>query len=372
MAKRHARKTTRIAIITGTRAEYGLLQSTMRTLAATPRVELQVVATGMHLLRPFGYTVRQIERDGFTVAARVPMQRGDDSPTDQAEGLGRGVARIARFFASAGTHIALVLGDRIEAMAGALAARATGVTLAHLHGGDVAPGDFDGPMRDAITQLANLHLTASKRATQRVIAMGANPRNVLQVGAPGLDRIRELGWSGHPARSNSRPYALVVQHAYGRPPREEQRVARLILDEVARAGLRRVIIQPNSDRGHRGVIAAIDAHMRESSTNAVEVHVSLPRDDFLRALIRADLLIGNSSTAFIEAPFAGTPALDIGDRQRGREPGGPSVLHAPESATAIRRALGRALKLSPRPGQPTVYGRGDAGAKIARLLAKSV
>lgn len=355
----------RIAIVTGTRAEYGLLKTTIAALQETRGVELQVVATGMHLLREFGYTVRQIKSDGFEVTARIPMQRGDDSATDQAEGLGRGVAGMARFFARSGTNVAIVLGDRIEAMAGALAARATGVKLAHIHGGDVAPGDFDGPMRDAITQLADLHLTASTRATRRVISMGADKRRVVQVGAPGLDRLRELLRESHEASAR---FALVVQHAYGRSQGEEERVMRVLLDEVARTGLRRVIVCPNSDRGHAGVSRAIASHARRCRGDDVEVHTSLPRDEFLRRLMGAAVLIGNSSTAFIEAPFAGTVSINVGARQEGREAGGPSVLHARETGPSIRDALQRGLRRRPKPGRSSVYGGGDAGGRIARAV----
>jgi UDP-hydrolysing UDP-N-acetyl-D-glucosamine 2-epimerase len=178
------RERKRVAVITGTRAEYGLLKSPIAAIATHPRLELQLVVTGMHLLRKFGHTIDDIRADGWRIAARVPMQSGRDDST--------GVAGIARFIEQAGTDIVVVLGDRIEAMAGALAAVTTGRVLAHIHGGDVALGDFDESLRHAITKLAHVHLTATRQSMRRVVRMGESPEHVHCVGAPGLDRLREI------------------------------------------------------------------------------------------------------------------------------------------------------------------------------------
>ncbi len=364
----------RIAIVTGTRAEYGLLQSTLKAMDRAPQLEPQLIVAGMHLLRRFGSTVRQIERDGWAIAARVSMQKGDGTSLDQARGLGRGVSGIAAALERLGPERVLVLGDRIEAMAGALAAVATGRFLAHIHGGDVAPGDFDDRLRNAITQMSALHLTATRQAAQRVRRMGADPKTVHVVGAPGLDRIRELLTAvGHEREEEHRdepPNALVVQHAYGRADATERAVAKRVLDAVARAGLRRVIVFPNSDRGNAGVIDAIEQHQRRHDRRDVRVCRSMPRDDYLRALIAARVLIGNSSSGIIEAPFAGTAAVNVGARQHARQLGGPSIVHSAESSHAIHGALQQALRMRPRAGRVGVYGAGDSGDRIVRCLTK--
>lgn len=359
----------RVAVVTGTRAEYGALQSTLAAIAAHPRLELQLVVGGMHLLPKFGRTVAQIAADGWPIAARVPMQTGRDDPLDQARGLARGVAGMAEFFHKSGTDIVVVLGDRIEAMAGALAAVTSGRILAHIHGGDVAAGDFDESLRHAITKLAHVHLTATRQSQRRVLRLGESPQRVYCVGAPGLDRLRELRGE-QPRRRQRCRCALVVQHAYGRPAAVEQAVATRILRAVADAGLRRLIIYPNSDRGHRGVVRAIEQHRRSSPPGQARVFRSLPRDEYLRLLLRAEVLIGNSSSGIIEAPFAGTPAVDVGQRQRGRQAGGPGVFHAAESAVAIRAALRAALRWRRRRPARSVYGDGWAGERIARILAR--
>jgi UDP-hydrolysing UDP-N-acetyl-D-glucosamine 2-epimerase len=379
----------RIAVVTGSRAEYGLLRSVMRAIAADPRLRLRVLATGMHVLTKFGDTINDIVADGFGVDARVRMQNGTADPLDQASGLARGVRRIAEFLEADETDMVVVLGDRIEALAGALAAVTTGRSVAHIHGGDVAPGDFDESIRHAITKLAHVHFAATRESARRIVRMGESVRRVHCVGAPGLDRLREIlngQWrmvnkrtearrhGGTKARreetveSNTGPFALVVQHAYGRAAEVEERTMNNVLAAVRAAGLRRVIIYPNSDRGHDGVIHAIEAHVRAFPDEAV-VHRSLPRDMYLRELIAADVLVGNSSSGLIEAPLAGTPAVDVGLRQRGRQAGGSSVVRAAETRPAVLRAIRQALRMPPRPGRRTVYGDGRAGARIARILA---
>lgn len=369
MKPRSAARTRRVAVITGTRAEYGLLRSSMEAIRDHRDLTLQVVVTGMHLLRKFGRTVADIEGDGWRIDARVPMQSGDDDPRDQALGLSRGVAGIARFLERASTNIVLVLGDRIEAMAGALAAVTTGRFVAHVHGGDVALGDFDDSLRHSITKLAHLHLTATREASRRIIRMGEAPDRVRFVGAPGLDRLYELRRVNSAGTAGRGGGALIVQHACGRAPNVERRAMEALLRAAEEAGLRRTILYPNTDRGHRGVIAAIDAHRRRFPNGAVRVHRSLDRDSYLQMLIGADLLMGNSSSGIIEAPIAGTPAVNIGVRQTGRKRSGRGVIDADETLPAIRIALEEALSTGPITARQTTYGDGRAGERMAEALA---
>jgi UDP-hydrolysing UDP-N-acetyl-D-glucosamine 2-epimerase len=358
----------RVAVVTGTRAEYGLLKSPLAAIAAHPRLELQLVVTGMHLLRRFGHTVDDIARDGWRIGARVRMQAGSDGVLDQAAGLARGVQGISRYLERGRTDIVVVLGDRIEALAGALAAVTTGRVLAHIHGGDVAPGDFDDSLRHAITKLAHVHLVATRAAGRRVVRMGESPARVHVVGAPGLDRLRDLCSGRAPYRPASAT-ALVVYHARGRAATAEEATMATVLCTVASLGLRRLVLYPNTDRGHAGVLRAIERHRGRSPRDEVQVFRSLPRDEYLRALTQAAVLVGNSSSGIIEAPLAGTPSVDVGPRQAGRQPGGPSVIRCGESEAAIRRAVQRALRARRHPCRQSVYGDGRAGPRIAGVLA---
>lgn len=356
----------RVAIVTGTRAEFGLLEPVIRAVQRRRGLTPQVVVCGMHLLRRFGHTIVHIRDAGYPIAATVRMQRGDDSPTDQAEGLGRGVGGLARAFERLGSDIVVALGDRIEALAAALAGVTTGRVVAHIHGGDVALGDYDDTLRHAITKLAHVHFAATRDAARRIVRMGEDPQRVHVVGAPGLDRLREL-IEGTPL-PRRRDAALVVIHPTGRSTATERRFAARVLRVVADAGLRRIVIYPNSDRGHRGIIEAIEAHRRRCDD--VEVVRSLPREQYLRRLLEVRVLVGNSSSGIIEAPFAGTPVVNVGDRQQDRLPGGRAIFHADPSPAAIERALRQALRSRPRPGGRTPYGDGQAGERIAGVLAK--
>ena len=412
--KRASRSTKKrlISVVTGTRAEYGLLRSVIAAIHAHPRLELQLIACGMHLLPEFGHTVDEIVADGWPIARQFRMQLGDDSFGDQAFGLARGIVGLTKFFEKSTPDVVVVLGDRIEAMAGALAGVTTGRLVAHIHGGDIAQGDFDESLRHAITKLANIHLPATKSSARRIARMGEDPESIHIVGAPGLDRIREIldersrqrdgksvthrspvhrqssvphpsaalqdgapnplgsiqsAWCGRPARSC--PYALIVQHASGRPAATERRVTQNILRAAQVAGLRREIIFPNTDRGFRGVLQAITAHERRHP-NEVRIHRSLPRDDYMRALIDADVLLGNSSSGIIEAPFVATPSVNVGPRQAGREPGGSSIQQCGETFNEIQAALDAALNRRARRRANSVYGDGHAGERIAAILAR--
>ena len=359
----------RVAVVTGTRAEYGLLRSTMEAIAKHRTLKLQTVVTGMHLLKKFGRTVNEIIRDGWPIDARVKMQVGDDAPLDQAAGLARGVAGIAGFFQDADTDIAVVLGDRIEALAGALAAVTTHKVLAHIHGGDLATGDLDESLRHAITKLAHLHLPATRRAQRRIIRMGESPTRVHWVGAPGLDRLREIIDEHHCGHRVS-GRALVVQHPRGRSAAAERRTMTVILRAVEAASLSPTIVYPNTDRGHTGIIEAIDGYRRRQRRTNAEVVRSLDRDRYLRSLIEVDVLVGNSSSGVIEAPTAGTVSVNVGPRQRGRERGGPAVVDAEETLGSIRDAIKVALRKRPKIKGPSVYGMGRVGPKIAALLGQ--
>lgn len=370
MARGKSKSKRRIAVVTGSRAEYGLLTSTMQAIRSRDDLRLSVVVTGMHLLRSFGYTIKHIIRDGWAIDAKVRMQAGNDQPLDQAEGLSRGVAGIAKFLVEGGIDMVVVLGDRVEAMAGALAGVTTGCVVAHIHGGDVALGDFDDSFRHAITKLAHVHFAATQSAQRRIVRLGERCDWVHFVGAPGLDRLREIVFGDKP-RSRKTGQALIVQHASGRSPAKERDAMQRILRVAADAGLARKIIYPNTDRGHTGVVDAIEQHKQKATNGDVRVYRSLDRDRYLRMLIESDVLIGNSSSGIIEAATAGTAVLNVGRRQIGRERAGNCVVDAEESAESIRMGLKRALRKRPIIGASTAYGQRPVGPEIASLLAQT-
>ncbi len=211
----------RVAVITGSHAEYGLLRTVMQAVQKHKALRLEVIAAGMHLVRKFGYTINDIMADGFRIDARVPMHSGRDTHLAQAEALAKGVSGMARALDKLRSDLVVVLGDRVEALAGALAASTTNRVLAHIHGGDVAPGHLDDAFRHSITKLAHLHFAATPDAGRRLIRLGEWPEHVYVVGAPGLDDLRAIPkpharWLADEfglARDGA--IALIVQHPLG-------------------------------------------------------------------------------------------------------------------------------------------------------------
>ena len=368
-----------VAVITGSRAEYGLLRTVMQAVQKHKALRLQVIASGMHLVRKFGYTINDITADGFRIDARVPMHSGRDTHLAQAEALAKGVSGTARALDRLRSDLVVVLGDRVEALAGALAASTTNRVLAHIHGGDVAPGHLDDAFRHSITKLAHLHFAATPDAGRRLIRLGEWPEHVYVVGAPGLDDLRSIAkpharWLADEfGFARDAAIALIVQHPLGRAPREEQRVMDNILDAVARCGLCGLIIHPNSDAGHSGILRAIKKRRQNDRDRRWVSVESIPRLKFLQCLRAVQILVGNSSTGIIEAPSAGTPAVNVGQRQAGRLRGGRSVVDCTESRTAIKAAISKARRMRIRPGPPrrsSAYGNGRAGSEIAAILAR--
>lgn len=369
----------RVCVVTGTRAEYGILCTILDALDRHPRIQAQLVVTGMHLLPKFGRTIHQIRADGRCIDAIVRMQAGDDS-REEAEALGRGIAGIGRALIRLRSDIVVVIGDRIEALAGAAAGVCSRRIVAHIHGGDRALGDVDDSIRHAVTKLAHVHLVATNDAAQRVRRLGEPPERIHVVGAPGLDAIRAvprastewlrrtLGWK------KFCDYAVILQHAVGRSAAIERRDMAATLNAVVDAGLAGVVVYPNSDPGHSGILAAVADHMRRRARLKEEsppwrLLVSAERTDFIRILKGARVLVGNSSCGMIESATAGVPAVNIGDRQKGRLPCGPSVIQTRSGREPVLQAIRRALRCRVN-ADNSVYGDGRAGGRIGGILAR--
>lgn len=337
----------RIAVVTGTRAEYGLLETVMRAIDAHPSLTLQCVAAGTHLITS---TYKDI---AFPIAAKVPMQtKGRVGRQADSEALGRGVSGFAKAFASLSPDVVLVLGDRIEAFAAASAASIGGYRLGHLHGGDRAEGVADEAMRHAITKLSHLHLAATAQSRRRIIRMGEPADRVFNVGSSAVDGLVTI-----PASDNG-PKVMVMHHPVGDTDDVETRRMAAILKATAHTD--RLVLAPNHDPGRPGVLRAI----REAGVAMVD---HLPRDQFVANLKSADLIVGNSSAGLIEAAVCRTPCVNVGNRQAGRQKPG-NVIDSGESVTAIRRAMATARSLQ-RSKLRHPYGRGDTGRQIADLLA---
>lgn len=365
----------RVAVITGSRSEFGLLVPVMRAIAAHPRLELLVVAAGEHLIPP-ALTFRDV-RAAFPVADSVPMQRvGRTSRPDAAEATGWGIARFTRSFASLSPDWVVVLGDRIEAFAAASAASIAGIAVAHIHGGDRAEGIADEALRRAISALAHLHLPATATSADRLRRSGERTAHVHVVGSPaidGLDRIAPLSDDalGSLTGTPSAPCAVLLLHPAGRHAEHEESVAGAALGALAQVFADGPVfaLHPNHDPGREGIVRALPP---PDSAGPVRTRAHLPRPAFVGLLKRlaeaGGVLVGNSSAALIEAAALRLPAVDIGPRQSGRERAG-NVVHADaETIEAIARAVRAACALD-RASLSHPYGDGRAGERIAEHLA---
>ena len=344
-----------MAVVTGTRAESGLLETVMHAIDAHPALRLSVVAAGMHLITG---TWRELP---FKPAAKVAMQRkGQGGRLADAAALGRGISGFAKVFDDLSPGFVLVLGDRIEAFAAASAGSVGGCRVAHMHGGDRAEGVADEAMRHAITKLAHLHLPATAQSRRRILRLGEDPAAVFNVGSPAVDGLADIP----PAAPSLAPNVIVMHHPVGDPPAvERQRMARILA--ATRGFGRRLILLPNHDPGREGIVAAIDAEKRGADD---EVLAHLPRRDFVSRLKAASMLIGNSSAGLIEAAVCRTPAVNVGTRQAGRE-APANVVSCADDPASMTQAIRAAATLD-RTKLRHPYGPGRTGQTVAELLAE--
>ncbi|MEO1130328.1 MAG: UDP-N-acetylglucosamine 2-epimerase [Planctomycetota bacterium] len=353
---------TRVCVMTGTRAEFGLLAPVMRAIESHPELELQVIAAGAHLLGA-APTIEDV-RSSFAIAAEVPMQReGVTGRHADSAAFGDGVSGFTAAFAEIRPDWVLVLGDRIEAFAAASTASIGGIAVAHMHGGDRAEGIADEAMRHAITKLAHLHLAASDQSRDRIVRMGEEPAHVHNVGSPaasGIEAVQPLDedhWNALGA-----PSAVVLHHPAGLAAETEHAVAMRIAEAVAAQPV--LWLRPNHDPGRERIVDAIPA-------GSVTVRTHLPHATF-RSLLRTlgergGVLIGNSSSALIEAAMLQCPAVDIGPRQAGREHGSNVVHTDCHDAQDVRDAMLQARSLD-RSSITHPFGDGDTPRRTADLL----
>ena len=361
----------RICFVTGTRAEFGLMSSTLRAIQAIDAVQLQLVVTGMHLHPKHGQSIRQIQNEGWKVDAVVPWEAVANTPAMVASEAGRAMAGLAEVLDRLDSEIVLVVGDRAEAFAAASAGHIGGRIVAHVHGGDRALGQVDDSLRHAITKLAHLHFPATAQSAERIRKLGEDRWRVHRVGSPGIDGIiqsatpralmfKRYGWV-------SGSFALVVLHPTEADDLLEEHRAKMLLRAIRVARIKSIVaVAPNNDPGSTGILRCW-----ENSDMGLQFHRDLPRADFLGLLRDTAVLIGNSSSGIIEAASFGTPVIDVGDRQKGRERG-PNVRNVPFQIGSLQKAISAVWNRGVPARFPgsNVYGDGATGEKIANILAR--
>lgn len=366
----------RIAVVTGSRAEYGLLKGLMRAIDEDPALQLWPMVTGMHLSARFGETWRAIDEDGFAIRERVDLQMDGDAPDQVSAAVGRGLIGFGKSFARNRPDILVVLGDRFEILAPVQAALFARIPVAHIHGGERTDGAVDDAIRHAISKFSQLHFVAAEPYRRRLLQLGEDPGRVYTVGSLGLDTIARTSfldrerWQAdtgfvlgevnflvtyHPATLGSKPPAVAVEALLA------------ALDDFPAARL--VITEPNADMGGTEISERLRAYA-SAHPGRVGLFTSLGSLRYHSLLQWVDAVIGNSSSGLIEVPWFGRPTVNIGERQAGRLRGA-TVIDCDEDVASIRAAIHQALSPGFRQRAATrdnPYGRGDAVNRILEVL----
>ena len=334
----------KICVITGSRAEYGLLSGLMKQIDESEDLKLQVIATNMHLSPEFGLTYKEIEKDGFVIDKRVEMLLSSDTSSATAKSVGLGMIGFADAYEDLRPDLIVVLGDRYEILAAVSAALFFKIPVAHLHGGEITEGAYDDAIRHAITKMSHLHFTSTEEYRKRVIQLGENPDRVFNVGAIGVENIKKGSFLSKEELENSLGFKLgdksllVTFHPVTLETCTAREQCDNLLEVLARHPEYRILFTlPNSDTDGRVIIDCIKDFVAKNEDRAIAFK-SLGKLRYLSALRYVSAAIGNSSSGILEVPSFGIPALDIGHRQKGRI-AAKSVVHCGTSTEEIEQGF---------------------------------
>lgn len=338
----------RIGIMTGTRAEYGLLKSLMQEINKDNDLELYLIVSGMHLSPEFGMTYKEIEEDGFEINAKVEMLLSSDSPAGISKSIGLGVIGFADEFQRADLDMLILLGDRYEALSAAICALVMRIPIAHLHGGELTEGAIDEGIRHSITKMSYLHFTSTEQYRNRVIQLGENPERVFYVGALGVENIKKINLMTKEELERAIHFEIdenTVVVTYHPVTLENNTVEEQFLNLLKvldrNPKIRMIFTKANADTNGRIVNELIDKYTAQNSERAC-AFMSLGQKRYLSALKYCRIVIGNSSSGIIEAPSFGKPIINIGDRQKGRICA-DSVINCGYTQQEIQQAMETAL-----------------------------
>jgi UDP-hydrolysing UDP-N-acetyl-D-glucosamine 2-epimerase len=363
----------KIAVVTGTRAEYGLLVPLIELFRKDPDLQLQLIVTGMHLSPEFGMTVDEIRADGVPISDEIEILLSSDSAHGTAKSVGVATIGFTDSFRKLKPDIVVVLGDRFEVLAAATAAMLIGIPVAHLHGGERTEGAVDESIRHAVTKMSHLHFVSTAEYARRVIQLGEAPKSVFHVGAIGLDRVdakrlvpkvelaARLGLPGDKSWCAVTYHPVTLEH----DPKQEH--FQQVLDTIG--GFPEVffiVTNANADAGGRMINSMIAAFVEES--DHAKAFGSLGSQNYLSVVAASKFVMGNSSSGIIEAPFLRIPSIDIGIRQQGRVRCA-SVIHVDANRTAIAEAIRRCLSAADKfDFAYNPYYAGGAAPKILRVV----
>jgi UDP-hydrolysing UDP-N-acetyl-D-glucosamine 2-epimerase len=369
-----------ICVVVGSRANYSSIKSAMRAIADHPELELHLVLAASAILDRYGSVVSLIEADGFQAKTKVHMLIEGETPTTMAKSTGLGLLELPTIFDQLAPDIVLTVGDRFETMATTLAAAYMNIPIAHTMGGEVS-GTIDESIRHAVTKFAHIHFPASKEAQERIIKLGEPEETVHLVGCPRIDLVAEI-LDRDTDRLNehlfdggvgdkfdlSQPFALISQHPVTTEYGEGEGQITATLRAVGALDLPAVVLWPNADAGSEDIARGIRKWRERGLSNKMHFFKNLPIDTYVRLMHRTACLVGNSSSGIREGAFIGTPVVNIGSRQSGRERGN-NVIDATPDMKSVNAAIQTQIAHGRYERDP-VYGDGQAGMRIADTLAR--
>lgn len=366
----------KICVFTGTRAEYGLLKPLMDKISAHHLFSLQLLVTGAHLSREFGYTCAEIEGDGFIIDEKVEMLLSSDTPSAISKSMGLGLMGFASAFERLKPDLVIILGDRYEALAAACAATMEGLPIAHIHGGEITLGAVDDAFRHAITKMSHIHLTCAEEYRKRVIQLGEAPETVFNTGALGIGSMRSMefmtedelsGRFGFPADS---PFFLVTYHPETRSRGMAEIQMKALFEALDDFPERFVVFTSPGADAESGIIRSMISKWVEARKEKSRLFSSMGRRFYLSGMKCAEAVIGNSSSGILETPFFKVPCVNIGKRQEGRIKA-QNIIDTGYSADNIRKAISLAIDKKFREGLGAMvnpYDKGDSAGEIITIL----
>jgi UDP-hydrolysing UDP-N-acetyl-D-glucosamine 2-epimerase len=365
-----------IGVVTVGRSDYGIYLPLLRKISPEPELRLHLMVSGMHLSPEFGLTVQTIEKDGFPIGEKVEMLLAGDSPADIAQSIGLGTIGFAKAFARFRPDFLVVLGDRFEMFAAALAALPFRIPVAHIHGGELTEGAIDDALRHSMTKLSHLHFVATKEYARRVRQLGEEPWRIVVSGAPSLDNLYSaqlLNASQLETKyglSLGQPTLLVTYHPVTLEYEQTEYQTGELLAALETLAMPVVFTLPNADTSGRTIVQMLkDFTVRHASARIVD---NLGTQDYFSLMLHTAAMVGNSSSGLVEAPSFHLPVVNIGTRQRGRIRGA-NVIDVGYQRSAIiegvKRAISPAFKEELK-GQENPYGSGNASERIVETLMR--
>lgn len=371
----------KICVFIGGRANYSSIKSAMQAIQKHPELELQVVLGGSGLVDKFGNLEKILTADGFNIDEKVYMQVEGDKPNAMVKTAGLGMLGLADVFERLQPDFVIVIGDRYEVMAATIAAAYMNIRVAHTMGGEVT-GTIDESIRHAITKFAHVHFPANKEAGERIEKLGERPEDVFVVGCPRIDNVKRIldedssmpmdiyktqGGVG-PAFDLNEPFILISQHPVTTEYSEAKSQITATIKAAMKTGLNIIMLWPNADAGSEGISKGIRTYREINPDAKIHVFKNLPISVYVRLMKNTACLVGNSSSGIREGAFIGTPVVNVGTRQNGRERG-QNVIDAPDEENAVYEAIKKQLEHGPYVSEP-IYGDGHAGEQIAEILSK--